>query len=418
MIVKQSIEYKWIIFFTVLIAYTLIVVQRTAPGVITDQLMKEYGISASMLGLLTGIQFLAYAGLQIPVGMLADKYGPIYLLITGILLNGLGTVLYSIAPSEHVILFTRLLVGSGDSMILINIVLILSKYFTADKFAGLLGVMGMFGNIGSIMASVPLTIWISYIGWRIPFFTLGISLCAVAILVYIVLMKGSNQSKGLFTTSNQQPRQQKKPITIIKSICSNRQSWAAFLCHFGLVGTYVGFIGSWAIPYGMSVYNMTRIEASQLILLGLIGALIGSPLTGFISDFLKLRKLPYILIHSITFLCWGTFIVLDGKPPLPILIALYIIIGYGNGSSVLTFAIVRQTFPNTEVGVVTGFANTGGFVSAVLLPLLFGFVLEHNLGYQYSFWIPAMFSVLGLIGSFIINEKLPSSKPLHSSAPA
>lgn len=71
---KQESGYRWVVFGTVLFAYFLIVSQRTAPGLITDQLMKDFRVSASTIGLMSGIQFLAYAGLQIPVGLLSDRY--------------------------------------------------------------------------------------------------------------------------------------------------------------------------------------------------------------------------------------------------------------------------------------------------------------------------------------------------------
>lgn len=64
---KQNSKYRWVIFGSVLFSYFIIVSQRTAPGLITDQLMKDFGITAATIGLITSIQFLAYAGLQIPI---------------------------------------------------------------------------------------------------------------------------------------------------------------------------------------------------------------------------------------------------------------------------------------------------------------------------------------------------------------
>lgn len=93
------------------------------------------------------------------------------------------------------------------------------------------------------------------------------------------------------------------------------------------------------------------------------------------------------------------------------LIILFLIIGYGNGASTLTFAAVRQSFSMKEVGVVSGFANTGGFLSAVLLPSIFGKVLDHfgtagsTVGYHYGFIIPILFSFLGLVGGLMIKEQ-------------
>jgi MFS family permease len=93
------------------------------------------------------------------------------------------------------------------------------------------------------------------------------------------------------------------------------------------------------------------------------------------------------------------------------LIILYFLIGYGNGASALTFAVVRKSFDVKEVGVVSGFANMGGFISAVLLPSAFGKVLDHfhgaesSIGYFYGFMIPAIFALLGLVGGLLIKEK-------------
>ena len=154
----------------------------------------------------------------------------------------------------------------------------------------------------------------------------------------------------------------KKLGSILRRIFSNRQAWALFFCHFGIVGAYVGFISSWAVPYGMNVYGMSRSDASQLIMIGVIGALIGAPLTSWISSRLETIKRPYVVVHITILLSWFSFLLFNGNPPLSFLILLFFILGFGYGSSALTFAIVRQAFPIKESGIVSGFANTGGFL--------------------------------------------------------
>jgi sugar phosphate permease len=85
---KQESGYRWVVFGTVLFAYFVILCQRTAPGLITDQLMKDFHVSASTIGLLSSVQFLAYSVLQIPAGLLSDRYGPNRFLIIGTLILG------------------------------------------------------------------------------------------------------------------------------------------------------------------------------------------------------------------------------------------------------------------------------------------------------------------------------------------
>ncbi|MGG5255290.1 MFS transporter [Neobacillus sp. SM06] len=418
---KQNSSYRWVVFAAVLAAYFLIVSQRTAPGLITDRLMKEFTISASTIGLLTSIQFLAYAGLQIPIGILSDRFGPNFFLIGGTILNGLGTFLYSLAPNEAVLFTARLLVGMGDATIWVNLVLILSQWFKVKEFIGLLGIAGMSGGLGFLMATVPFSAWIAATSWRIPFFTVGILLMGIGIFLYFILVKRPEQI-GIVSSEKKKKAAVKKAVkrektrVILRRVFTERQTWATFFCHFGVVGTYVGFIGSWAVPYGMQVYDMSRSAASQLIMIGLFGAIAGGPLTTWITSRLEMIKRPYVMIQCLVFIGWTSFLLFGGKPPFFLLAVLFLLIGYGNGASALTFAVVRQSFPIKEVGVVSGVANTGGFLSAVLLPTVFGKVLDYfntagsNVGYRYGFLIPVVFSLLGLVGSLLIKEQRQGEK--------
>ena len=412
---KQTSKYRWVVFASILITYFLIVSQRTAPGLISDQLMKDFNLTAATIGLLTSIQFLAYAGFQIPIGILSDRYGPNFFLIFGALLNGIGTLIYSIAPNAFFLLLARLLAGLGDATIWVNLVLILSQWFKAREFVGLLGIAGMAGSLGFLLATVPFSAWISLSGWRTPFLITGIVLVLSALLLYFVLEKKSKQLFKNDTVKVKQKKPREKTIVVLRRTFSSRQAWAAFFCHFGLVGTYVGFIGSWAVPYGMHVYDMTRSQSSQLIMIGLIGALVGAPLTSWISSKFNSIKRPFVVVHVIAFVNW-LVLFYSGKPPYYMLVIIFLLIGYGNGSSSLTFAVVRKSFDIKEVGVVSGFANTGGFLSAVLLPSVFGKVLDHfhtssaSVGYHYGFMIPVIFSLIGLIGGIFIKEERQEAK--------
>ncbi|MEG0473072.1 MAG: MFS transporter, partial [Solibacillus sp.] len=262
-------------------------------------------------------------------------------------------------------------------------------------------------------ATVPFSAWIDLLGWRVAFFTADCLLCCCGLLLYFVLIKKPQRISFNEPEVVIDHGQRERTVAILRRIFSNRQAWALFCCHFGVVGGYVGFISSWAVPYGMNMYEMTRSEASQLIMIGLIGALIGAPLLGWISSWLGMIKKPYIIVQITVLIGWFTFLLCKGKPTLYLLILLFFIIGIGYGASALTFAAVRKSFPLKDSGIVSGFANTGGFLSAVLLPIIFGLILDYfqstsgNLldGYYYSFITPVLFSLIGLLGIMIYKEK-------------
>lgn len=387
--------------------------QRTAPGLITDQLMNDFQVTASTIGLLASIQFLVYTSLQIPMGALADRFGPNTFLIFGAMLTGVGTILYSLGTHEWVLFFSRILTGIGDATIWVNMMLILARWFHQKEFVRLVGFAGMTGSLGFLVATVPFSAWITLLGWRAAFFSLGLLLCFCGLLLYFILVKNT---KRLFadTPIVNDDIQREKTFTILKRIVSNRQAWALFFCHFGVVGGYVGFISSWAVPYGMNQYDMTRLEASQLIMIGLVGALIGAPLISWIAGSLETIKKPYLVVQIMVLIGWLSLLLFNGQPALSLLIVIFFIIGFGYGASALTFAGVRQSFPLKESGIVSGFANTGGFLSAVLLPVIFGFVLDYfqvtsgqiEEGYSYGFIIPVIFSVIGVIGVVLFKERV------------
>ena len=386
--------------------------QRTAPGLITDEIMRDFHVSAATIGLLASMQFLIYTGLQIPMGILADRFGPNYFLIVGATLTGLGTIIYSLGTHEIVLFLARILIGVGDATIWVNMMLILGHWFSTREFVRLVGFAGMTGSLGFLLATVPFSAWILLLGWRGAFFSTGVVLCLCGLLLYFVLVL---KSKKMFTDEPvvEEEVVKEKTLDLLKRIVSSKQAWALFFCHFGVVGAYVGFIGSWAVPYGMNVYGMTRSDASELIMIGLIGALIGAPLTSWISSRFETIKKPYLIVQCVILLSWCCFLFYNGHPPFGGLFVLFFIIGYGYGASALTFALVRQSFPISESGIVSGFANTGGFLSAVLLPFFFGIILDQYEttsgsivdGYYYSFFIPVIFSILGVIGVICIKDK-------------
>ncbi|MCA1031164.1 MFS transporter [Bacillus timonensis] len=415
---KQNSRFRWVVFASVLFTYVLMSSQRTAPGLITDQIMHDFQVTATTIGLLTSIQFFVYTGLQIPMGIMADRFGPNFFLIIGALLTGIGTIIYSVGTHEYLLFFARILTGIGDATIWVNMVLILSIWFNAKEFTKLIGVAAMTGSLGFLLATVPFSLLITLLGWRLAFFSTGVLLSLCGCLLYVVLIKKPKQS--LFIKKEVQ---NEKTFALIRRIFSTRQAWALFCCHFGIVGTYVGFISSWGVPYGMYVYGMTRTDASQLVMIGLIGALIGAPLAGWISSQLGQIKRPYIVVHLILLITWSIFLVFKGSPPTYLLTVIFFIIGLSYGANALTFASVRQSFPIKESGIVSGFANTGGFLSAVLLPSIFGRVLDYiqvatgsiNEGFYYGFFTPVIFACVGVMGVLMLKEKAVGNRGDGSS---
>ncbi|GMA49626.1 MFS transporter [Alicyclobacillus contaminans] len=404
-------RYRWVVFAALALTYLLVFTQRTGPGVISNQLQARFGVSSAVLGTMASVQYFLYMILQVPIGAFADRLGPERLFITGAVLDGLGTVVFSGAPDFAWLLVGRALVGAGDALIWINIVLIVGRWFAAQEFGGILGFIGTFGNVGALLATIPFAAWVSASGWRGPFCLLGVLLLLVAASDLLALRPGARRRRPVESSLHVERIPLSQTLNIV---VRERISWATFLCHFGVMGSYLGFTGLWAVPVFMDMYHISRPTAAQFVLVGFIGAILGGPVVGYISDRFGERRRPYIVLQALATLAWLVVPLWGGHPPQWMSYLVLFVLGFGCGGSLLTFATIRDATPASRSGVTSGFANMGGFLSAVLLPVLFGAVLDavnptHVVpgparGYALAFLAPALFSACGVLGSCLLPK--------------
>ncbi len=412
---------RWLAFALVSISYLLVYSQRTGPGVIANKLQSEFHVSAAELGLISSIQYLLYMILQIPVGVMADGMGPARLLVAGMALDGFGTILFSISPNFHVLLISRGFVGLGDALIWVNIVLILGRRFAASQFGTVLGMVGTAGNLGALLTTIPLATWIAAAGWHGPFLVLGIALVGMGILDFLALigMRGQREYPSLSQLerlgADTIRLKQVNVWQLLKLVVRDRVAWSTFACHCGAMGAYLGFTSIWAVPYYMDTYAMSRVAASTLTFTAFVGAMVGGPIIGTVSDRLGSRRIPYLVLEGIGLLSWLSFSAFGGHPSLWWAYVAMFLVGVVCGGSLLTFTVIRDQTPADRGGVTSGFANTGGYISAVLVPVLFGAVIDWLGGgrssgstldhaYAIAFLIPAFFSAIGVVGSATIRD--------------
>lgn len=414
-------NWRWLVLACVSLSYLLVFTQRTGPGVISDRLQAEFHVSAAVLGTITSIQYLLYMIVQIPIGVYGDKSGPERMLVTGVLLDGIGTLVFTAAPTFAWLLAGRAIVGLGDALIWVNIVLILGKWFGKGRFAAVLGLVTTAGNVGALITSIPLAAWIAVSGWHIPFAMLGILLVAVSVVNFFVLIRGgSAREKAALEATHLKVQHVPLRQMLVETVHS-KLAWGAFFCHFGAVGTYLAMVSLWIVPYFMDVYKLSRADAAWFTLTAFLGSVIASPFMGWFSDRIRDRKRPYFVTQSLDVLAWLIVVIWQGQPPLLLSGLVMFIVGFGSGSSLLTFATIRDHVPLTQSGLASGFANTGGFLSAVLLPVLFGVIFDSAGGttgianeltrhaYGSAFILPTAFAGLGVIGTLLLPRGLGST---------
>ena len=123
----------WVVWGAGVFAYLVAVTQRTAFGVAGVEATERFSATASVLSVFTVVQLLVYAGLQIPVGMLVDRFGPRLLIAAGAVLMCAGQFQLAMADSVGAGIAGRSLVGAGDALTFISVLRLLPAWFPAHR---------------------------------------------------------------------------------------------------------------------------------------------------------------------------------------------------------------------------------------------------------------------------------------------
>lgn len=139
---------------------------RAAPAVMTSELMRDFAITAAQLGNFSAVYFYAYLVMQIPTGVLVDWWGARRLLILGSLVAATGTFLFGATSSFGLASLGRLMIGAGTAVGWVITLKIATHWFPSHRFAMMSGLGLLFGNIGALVAQVPLRVAVEDFGWR------------------------------------------------------------------------------------------------------------------------------------------------------------------------------------------------------------------------------------------------------------
>lgn len=382
---KRMLRYRWLCYGMMLLTYIFVYFDRVAPAVVAPELMKEFGLTATSLGILSSMYFYPYAAMQIPSGVLSDYLGPRFSVGTFFLIAAIGTALFGIAHSFGLIILGRFLMGVGVAVVWIPCMRILANWFRPNEFSSLTGFMLTMGNTGAILASAPLAFLVGLVGWRSSFFWLGAGMVIIAILNFI-LLRNKPSDIGLPTVSeidgvdyyNTKGGPSATFIENVKKLFKMKLYWLIAVYAFVIYGTVMGFQGLWCIPYLQHTYGLTRQEAANMLMFWPIGMALGCFAIGWASDrVLKSRRKASLYGMIIYILTWVPVVLWTDSIPVGAFYPLLFIMGFFCGAYVPNYAHVAEGQPHSFIATANGMINIWYFVGGALYQALMGLILDY-----------------------------------------
>ncbi|MCA1795261.1 MAG: MFS transporter, partial [Desulfobacteraceae bacterium] len=368
---------RWSIFAILILTYILVYFHRMAPGVVSEFLMADFGISGARLGSLAAIYFAVYAVMQIPSGVLADTLGTRTSIIFGNLVAGSGSILFGLAPGFEMALAGRFLVGLGVSVVFISIMKNNAVWFHEKVFGIMSGLTLFFGNLGAVLAAGPLSLVLTVFQWRTVFTGIGtLSLCLALAGFFVVRNKPQdmgfdppNTYAGHFEIHNSHW------VTNLKSVAMNLRIWPGFWVQLGMIGSSYSFMGLWGIRYLQDIHLLDRAQAANLITAQLLSFALGALFWGWISDRIGKRK-PFLVAAAAAYLLsWLMLIYLPWTPGITGYI-IFIFMGFAASGFVITFAAAKEIVHPHLSGMGVSVVNTGCFIGTALAQPLVGYIAD------------------------------------------
>ena len=363
----------WVIWVVGLSVYLLAVFHRTSLGVAGLIAADRFGISASQLATFTVVQLGVYAAMQIPVGVLLDRFGSRRLMLVGLALMTLGQAWFAIAGSFSVGLAARVLLGAGDAMIFTSLLRLVALWFRVKQAPMVSQLTGVFGQLGAVAAATPLALALRTWGWTRSY--LFVASLGVVLGVFLFLVVKDSPYVG-DAVERIKIRSLAHTLAEVWGNPGTRLGlWMHFTAPFG--GTV--FLMLWGYPFLVAGQGLSPESASGLLILMTFVAMATGPLVGIFTAKLPYRRSQFVLLIVLAICAvWAVVLLWPGRAPLWLLVLLVVVLAIGGPGSMVSFDLARTFHPTHRLGRVTGVINVGGFVASLLCIGLIGLVLDQR----------------------------------------
>jgi nitrate/nitrite transporter NarK len=355
-----------------LAVYFLAVFHRSSLAVAGLAAAERFDITAAQLSTFTMLQLVVYAGMQVPVGLLIDRFGARAVMVTGTAVMALAQGGFALAESYPTALVARIFVGLGDAMTFTAVLRQVNEWFSPRRIPLVTQLTGVVGQAGALVAALPMTWALSHLGW-----TKAYGLAAVLGVVMTVLA-------AIVIHDTPQVRSLRGPALSWTTVRDGvARSWAepgtrtGFWVHFTTQFSGTALSMLWGYPFLVRGEHLSQTQAGLLLTVMVLATISAGPVIGAVvarHPWYRSSLAMAVVLAIAT--VWTVVLVWPGDAPPWLLVLLVVVVGVGGPASMIGFDLGRSFNPSERLSTATGIINQGGFLASLVLVVAIGLVLD------------------------------------------
>lgn len=373
----------WLIWTVGAAAYILAITNRTSLAAVGVDTADRFQIDASTLSMFAVLQLGVYGFMQIPVGVLLDRYGARPIITIGMLLMAVGQLALAFSPNVGIAIAARMLLGAGDAAVFPSVLRLIATWFPAQRGPVMVQLTGIFGQLGQIVAIIPLAALLHATSWSVAFGSVAGLGVLFTILVFAVIRnhppdRTADVSVDTDTGSIRVVTSAVDTRVGIRAAWSHPGTRLAFWSHFTTPFAGTAFIMLWGIPFLTIGEGRTQAEAAAVTTVLVVTGIVIGPFMGALSSRLPHLRSRALVLPTIALqmLVWLIVIAWPTPAPLWLLFVLAIALATGGPASMIAFDHARTHNPSHRLSTATGITNSGGFLASLIAIFLIGVALD------------------------------------------
>ncbi|MBL4667632.1 MAG: MFS transporter [Sneathiella sp.] len=379
---------------------------RLSGAVTIPPIANELGFAVESLGLLAAALFFTSAFLQIPNGLLLDRFGPRRVVPVYVGFAIFGCILLAYATTYEEVIVARMLLGGGFSVTMMASYVLFAKWFPADRFATIVSWLMAASSMGSVLASYPLAYFITEFGWRPAYLIIsGVTLIAVFIGFFIV-----RDTPPDYEVNENQPTSLMQSIKGFRAVLVYPRFFFFLVMGVVAFGPSTTILGMWGGPFLETEYGLNGVERGQILFLMVIAIPAGALFFGPLDRIFKSRKK---IVLTAVFAEVVAFCILGFYKDLPIwaICVLFVLVAFLQQHYVVLAAQCRASFPDYLVGRANSTLNLTSILGVGFMQSMFGWGLLYSpqSGYQISFIAIALLLIVAMVFYLGFRENIETT---------